>query len=103
MTHPVLGFEEALLLPPGVPGSFHVLRRVSIREFTRQVLLLAGFGVAGVDSGLLHFLGFLGLEGEDELLGNCVIKDVDLPEPSRPSVRSSARPSSYSSPPTWQA
>lgn len=34
MTHSVLGFEEALLLPPGVPGGFHVLRRVSIREFT---------------------------------------------------------------------
>lgn len=29
-THSILGLEEALLLPPWVPGSFHVLRAVGV-------------------------------------------------------------------------
>lgn len=29
-THSILGLEEALLLPPWVPGSFHILRAVGV-------------------------------------------------------------------------
>lgn len=35
MTHSVLGFEEALLLPPTVPSSFHILGTVCVRDITR--------------------------------------------------------------------
>lgn len=31
-TYSILGLEEALLLPPRVPGSFHVLRAVGVRH-----------------------------------------------------------------------
>lgn len=31
-THPILWLEEALLLPPRVPGSLHILRTVGIRH-----------------------------------------------------------------------
>lgn len=31
-THPVFGLEETLLLPPRIPGSFHVLRAVGVRH-----------------------------------------------------------------------
>lgn len=35
--HPVLGFEEALPLPPAVPGGLHVLRAVRLRQRHRHV------------------------------------------------------------------
>lgn len=30
LTHPILWLEEALLLPPGVPGRLHILRAVGV-------------------------------------------------------------------------
>lgn len=37
VSHPIFRFEESLLLPPWIPGGFHILRTVGVRERTDDV------------------------------------------------------------------
>lgn len=72
-THSILGLEEALLLPPRVPGSFHVLRAVGVRHDATDIWGRDGegqclrLGAAGTmvqqrhQASLAHIIGQTGI------------------------------------------